>query len=183
MGLVSTLCSSLLVLLKPVWTAKSKRWIVLNVIYHRHNPVYITYNLTHKSLCMYISARTLLTILFTVFITKQVYAKYQSKTKTLRLQSSRILVALYNNDCITSQTTVIFVFTAVNNIRIWKTVITHPGRYEQPVQHSYKGFTKWLLTVNCSGFTQLTVWYETAHHTVTSTLPPAVTQITLTPST
>jgi len=73
------------------------------------------------------SARTLVTILSTVFITKQIYAKYQSETKTLRLQSSRILVAIYNSDRITSQTTVIFVFTAVNkNIRILNTVITHP---------------------------------------------------------
>jgi len=101
------------------------------------------------------SARTLVTILSTVFITKQIYAKYQYETKTLRLQSSRILTAIYNNDCITSQTTVIFVFTDVTNIRILKTVITDPGSYEQPVQHSYKGFTKWLLTANCSVFTQL----------------------------
>ena len=104
---------------------------------------------------MSISARKLVTMLSTVFITKQIYAKYQSETKTLRLQSSRILVlvAIYNNDCSTPQTTVIFIFTAVNNIRILKTVNTHPGIYEQPVQHSYKGFTKWLLTANCSGFT------------------------------
>jgi len=130
------------------------------------------------------SARTLVTILSTVFITKQIYAEYQSETKTLRFQSSRILVAIYNNDHITSQTTVIFVFTAVNkNIRILKTVITHPGSYERPVQHSYKCFTKWLLTANCSGVTQLTACYDTTHHTVTSTLPPAVTRITLTPST
>jgi hypothetical protein len=89
--------------------------------------------------------------------TKQIYAKYQSETKTLRLQSSRILVAIYNNYRMASQTTVILVFTAVNNIRILKTAITHPGSYEQPVQHSYKGFTKRLLTANCPGFTQLTV--------------------------
>lgn len=105
---------------------------------------------------MSMTERTLATILSAVFITKQIYGKYQSETKALRLQSSRILVAIYNNDCITSQTTVIFVCTAVNkNIRILKTVITHPGSYEQPVQHWYKDFTKWLLTANCSGFTQL----------------------------
>jgi hypothetical protein len=64
------------------------------------------------------SARTLVTILSTVFVTKHIYSKYQYETKTLRLQSSRILTAIYNNDCITSQTTVIFVFTDVTNIRI-----------------------------------------------------------------
>jgi len=58
---------------------------------------------------MSISARTLVTKLSTVFITKQIYTKYQSETKTLGLQSSRILVAICNNDCITFQTTVIFV--------------------------------------------------------------------------
>jgi hypothetical protein len=104
---------------------------------------------------MSITARTLVTILPTVFITKQIYVKYQSESKTLRLQSPSILVAIHN-DCNTSQTTVIFVFNAVNkNIRILKTAITHLGSYEQSVQQRYTGFTKRLLAANCSSFTLL----------------------------